>query len=445
MSPLPAPSPPSFQNPSSLPLAIIGGGLGGLALAISLLNLGIKPHIYESAAFFSEIGAGVTSGPNAVQAIGLIDDKLLAGYKKHATFNKDCERRDTFLSFRWGKDTDGKGEREKERKAGELMFHLDDVWHSEGAELMGVKTRSSVHRARLLDEMVALLPPNITSFGKTFESAEEQADGSVQLSFADGTTAFASAVIGCDGIKSRVRDIVCGPDIQATYVGEYAFRAMVPVKECESKLGSELACNGQLYCGPGAYIVTYPVDHGAFINMVAIPHERGEKWSWEQADWTVPASSDELLHHFRGWHAPLIALIAKYCQPRKWALFHLQHDAKYWKGKICLLGDAAHATTPHLGAGAGMAMEDAYILSNLIAAVRGSDDVERAFRAFDAVRRPRTQTLIENSRVAGLATDFMMEGVGDDVERLKGRFEEWYRWLWAEDLEVQLERAKGLL
>lgn len=138
-------------------------------------------------------------------------------------------------------------------------------------------------------------------------------------------------------------------------------------------------------------------------------------------------------------------LINRYHQPLKWALFNLSHTRPYYKGRLCLLGDSAHATTPHLGAGAGMAMEDAYVLSNLIASVLGPDEIERAFRAYDAVRRPRTQKLIENSRIAGLATDFIMPGIGDDTKAMKGEFEAWYKWLWHEDLEVQLAQAKELL
>ncbi|KAF2177526.1 mannitol 1-phosphate dehydrogenase [Zopfia rhizophila CBS 207.26] len=430
-----------FQNHPSLPIAIIGGGLGGLALAIGLIKHGVKVHIYEAAAAFSEIGAGVAFGPNSTRALSLIDEKLLAGYKKHATFNENRERDDTFVTFRYGMDSrNGNG-----RKAGDLIWHLEDIWMPENAKKLGVRTRSCIHRARFLDQLVALLPEGITSFGKSFERINTLEDGTVKLCFSDGSTALASAAIGCDGVKSKARDFVCGASVQATYAGEYAYRAMVPRAEAEKALGKELACNGQLYCGYGAYIVTYPVEHGEFTNMVAIPHEKGDSWTWTQAEWTVPATRQEFLRHFEGWYPPLIDAIARYCQPQKWALFSLRHSEPYYKGRLCLLGDSAHATTPHLGAGAGMAMEDAYILSNLIASMNSTDEIEKAFHAFDAVRRPRTQQLIENSLVAGLATDFIMPGIEDDVDLLKGEFEAWYKWLWHEVLEYQLEKAKGML
>jgi salicylate hydroxylase len=441
----------SFRNDPNHPIAIVGGGLGGLALAIGLLKHGIHVHIYEAAAEFAEIGAGVAFGPNSTRALALIDQELIEGYKKHATFNEDRERDHTFISIRWGVDEERKAPENVGKdvgngaKAGDLIWHLDDKWAPEGATKLGVRTRSCIHRARLLDVLVSLLPAGIASFGKSFESLETQPDGTIKLQFEDRTTAMASAVIGCDGIKSKVRSHVCGSDIDATYVGEYAYRAMVPKAEAEKALGAELARNGQLYCGYGAYIVTYPVEHGEFTNMVAIPHELGDAWSWDHQEWTVPATTDEFVRKYQGWIPALVDVFKRHCQPMKWALFNLQHDAPYFKGRVCLLGDSAHAATPHLGAGAGMAMEDAYILSNLIAAVKGSDDIESAFTAYDEVRRPRTQKLIELSRLSGLIIEFLMPDVGDDVRKVREKYEEWYQWLWHEDLEAQLETAKGLL
>jgi salicylate hydroxylase len=90
----------TFSNHKHLPIAIIGGGLGGLALAIGLLRHGVKVHIYEASSAFSEIGAGVTFGANATTALGLIDPHLLEGFMKHVTFNSDIERASLFMSLR---------------------------------------------------------------------------------------------------------------------------------------------------------------------------------------------------------------------------------------------------------------------------------------------------------------------------------------------------------
>ncbi|KAF2731853.1 mannitol 1-phosphate dehydrogenase [Polyplosphaeria fusca] len=434
-------APARYANHAAHPIAIVGGGLGGLALAIGLLKHGVNIHIYEAAAEFSEIGAGVAFALNSTRALGLIDQRLLDGYKKHATYNEDPAMSAIFAQYRWGVDE----KKEGGKKTGELMFNLEDIWDPEAAPKLGVRTRSCIHRARLLDELVALIPKGITSFGKSFEAAEERDDGTILLRFADGTTAMASALIGCDGVKSKARDIVFGHGVQATYTSEYAFRAMAPRAEIEAALGSELAFNGQLYCGYGAYIVTYPVERGTFTNMVAIPLEPNQSAEWTHGEWTAPATRQEFLEVYRGWKPELVELFARYCQPLKWGIFHLQHEESYYKGRICLLGDSAHATSPHLGVGAGMAMEDAYVLSNLIAAVSGPADIVHAFRAYDAVRRPRTQKLIKCSKLHGMAADFALEGVGDDLAKLKATAEECFHLAWHEDLEAELEDAKKLL
>ncbi|KAF1365307.1 mannitol 1-phosphate dehydrogenase [Lizonia empirigonia] len=431
----------AFENHANLPIAIVGGGLGGLALAIGLLKHNVQVHIYEAAAAFSEIGAGVAFGINSITALHLIDPKLLEGYKKHATFNADHDRASTFMSFRWGVD-----ERKlRGHSAGDKMWDLDDKWQPERAKALGVRTRSCIHRARLLDELVALLPANVTSFKKSFVAAEQQSDGSLELRFTDGTRALASALIGCDGIKSKVRDLVCGSDVHATYAGEVAYRAMVPKADAEKALGANLAFNGTIYCGYGGYIVTYPVEDCDFVNMVAIPHDPGEAWTWSQDEWTVPATTEEIRQRLKGWYEPLVDVICAYSMPNKWALFDLQHDAPYYRSNICLLGDSAHATTPHLGAGAGMAMEDAYLLSSLIASVGNVARIQEAFRAYDAVRRPRTQDCVKESRKAAMAMDFLTPEAVDNTTALKEALEASYRWLWHDDLEAQLTKAKNLL
>jgi salicylate hydroxylase len=432
----------AFSNHKHLPIAIIGGGLGGLALAIGLLRHGVKVHIYEASSAFSEIGAGVTFGANATTALGLIDPRLLEGFMKHVTFNSDIERASLFMSLRWGMDE----RRPDGHKAGDFAHHVLDHGRP-GVPQSHLGGR--IHRARLLDEMVALLPDGITSFSKSFEAVEELDNDILNIRFSDGTTAFASALIGCDGIRSKTRDIICGPHIQATYSSECAYRSMVPGPEATEALGAELAFNSQLYCGYGGYIVTYPVDHGAHVNMVAIPRDDNSgttsSSTWNQDEWTVPTSINEIRTKFPNWYPPLIGLISRHHLPSKWALFTLQHASPYYKNRMCLMGDSAHATTPHLGAGAGMAMEDAYILSHLIAFVGRTENIEKAFFAYDAVRRPRTQECIKRSKEASLAYGFLLPNVQDDMEKVQEKLEASFDWLWHVDLEVQLQGAKELL
>jgi salicylate hydroxylase len=429
-----------FENHATLPIVIVGGGLCGLALAIGLLKHGIYVQIYEAASEFSEIGAGVAFGINSITALKLIDPRLLDGYKKHATFNKDSARANTFYTMRWGTDE----RREGGHVAGDFAWHLDDIWHPERTQELGVRTRSCIHRAQLLEEFVTLLPKEMIVFGKKFQSAEKQTGGTMKLWFADGTATLAAALIGCDGIKSKVRDLVSPPDVTTAYVGECAYRAVVPKAHAVELLGIDSVLNGHIYCGYGGYIITYPIEHGKLINMVAVTYDK-DKPSWSEGEWMMSTDIDEIRMRFEGWYPPLIELISQYHLPHKWALFAVQHDTPYYRNRVCLVGDSAHATVPHLGAGAGMAMEDAFVLSSLIASLDKVADIEQAFRCYDAVRRPRTQECIKRSIEAARGYGMMIPGVGDKVAALKDQLQESFKWLWHEDLEAQLEVAKKLM
>lgn len=112
---------------------------------------------------------------------------------------------------------------------------------------------------------------------------------------------------------------------------------------------------------------------------------------------------------------------------------------------MCLLGDSAHASTPHQGAGAGMALEDAFILSNLLGQIGSATDIESAFIAYDTVRRLRSQKLVITSRNAGELYEFEGEGIGDDIVKMKENLDVRYKWIWEVNLDQELENAKLLL
>lgn len=138
-------------------------------------------------------------------------------------------------------------------------------------------------------------------------------------------------------------------------------------------------------------------------------------------------------------------LLREFKSSDKWALWDLPQKEQYYEGRVCLMGDSCHAAVPHLGSGAGMAMEDAYILSNLVGTVNDPEDFKDIFKAYDAVRRPRTQKLVQKSREAGLYHAFELENVGDDLEALRREGPVLHHWVWGIDLEGQLEEAKAML
>lgn len=273
--------------------------------------------------------------------------------------------------------------------------------------------------------------------------AQQSEGGSVTLRFTDGDEVVVDAVIGCDGVRSVTRPMVVGSDVVPKFTGEYAYRALVPAHIACETLGDELALNGQLYVGYGGYIITYPVEHGKFINIAAT-RQKGDL-TWDQENWIVPSTKEDTAEDYKGWGRNIIDLISRFELRDKWAFFDLPHDQKYYRGRICLMGDSAHASTPHLGAGAGMAFEDAYILSNLLGTVKQPRDVEAAFQCFDEARRARSQNVIMASRKSGKANCFEGEGIRDNLEELEPDIEARYRWVWEFDLEATLMKAEEML
>ena len=147
---------------------------------------------------------------------------------------------------------------------------------------------------------------------------------------------------------------------------------------------------------------------------------------------------------FGGWVKGVQEVFSLMQKPDVWALFDMPPADSYFRNRICLLGDAAHASTPHQGAGAGMAIEDALVMPNLLEGL-GADGIPKAFEVFDAVRRPRTQKLVSTSREAGQLYDLELPGVEDNLELLAENLSSRYKWIWDFDLEAHVEEAKAML
>lgn len=214
-------------------LAVVGGGIGGLCLAVALVHHNIPVHVYEAAPAFSEIGAGVGLGPNALRAMALLDPAVLEGYKRCETTNVSSSEQGRFFNFRYGMEkpsADG-------MVAGQLICDVGS----------GTVT-SSVHRARFLNELVELLPEGTASFKKRLVGIEDEGDG-VLLKFVDGTEARHDAVVGCDGIKSQVRRLLLGEKdraSEAVFSGHYCYRGLAPAGKAIELLGEELALESQM-------------------------------------------------------------------------------------------------------------------------------------------------------------------------------------------------------
>lgn len=418
-------------------LAIVGGGISGLCLAITLLRYDIPITIYEAASHFSEIGAGVYMGPNAGRAMKLMSPKIHEAFVKTSTGNQWKEKIDSWFTIRVGDErkADKEGFVKPGKKVGDALF---DVPMKAGGD------RGGVYRAAFLDELVKDIPDHVARFGKRLVDLSNAKDnsGDMVLHFADGTTAQHSAVIGCDGIKSKTRPWLLGKDDPASfaeYSGKYAYRGLIPMDKAVKLLGEEVAANSSIFLGYHGHILTFPVQKGKTMNVVAFNSSK----TWDDEKWVVTTSKERMEADFAKWGPQVQKIVGAMEKPDVWALFMHPHCNTFYKGRLCLLGDAAHATTPHQGAGAGMCIEDSYILANLIKDANSVDDLESAFKAFDQTRRERSQKNVTTSKEAGMLYD--MELFGDDLEAIEKSFLTRMQWIWEFDIEEQLKEAQRIM
>lgn len=216
-------------------LAIIGGGIAGLTLALALHHRGIKVSIYEQAPKFGEIGAGVSFSPNAVQAMKICHDGIYQSFEKVCTRNQWPSKRQVWFDF-----FDAYGGEGEQLEKSTPKFTVSNSLGQNG-----------VHRATFLDELVKLVPDGIAHFGKRLKSLEQHGEGGkCVMKFEDGSSAEADAVIGCDGIKSKTRQLMHGldhPCAHPTYTYKYAYRGVVPMAKAIEAVGEERASNSCMH------------------------------------------------------------------------------------------------------------------------------------------------------------------------------------------------------
>jgi salicylate hydroxylase len=247
------PPPPEFSQPPSKPfnVAVVGGGIAGLTLTLALLKQRVPVTLYEAAHQFGEIGAGVSFGPNAQEAMKLISPHIYEAFDRVSTRNQWESHYETWFDFRYGESCGGK------RKVGEKIYTLN----------CGVG-QTSVHRAHYLDQMVELLPEGIARFNKRLVDYRQDEKG-VVLKFQDGSEARHDALIGTDGIKSRCRQIMLGensPAAKAVFSGKIAYRGLIPMEQAVGLLGEEYAKNSQMYVGLEGHILTFCIEKGKTMN-----------------------------------------------------------------------------------------------------------------------------------------------------------------------------------
>ncbi len=356
---------------SGLPIAVIGAGLGGLPAAALLQARGQRVVVYEQAPGFSRLGAGINLGPNVMKvmrAIGVEDRLVSIGIEPGCWANRE-----------WN--------------TGRMQFALplgDDCRHRYGAPYL------LIHRGDFHEILTTTVTPGTIRFSKKLVGLEECGDR-VVLGFADGSTETAAFVIGADGINSRVRETLLGPE-EPIYTGFVAHRAIFPRHLVRAPIPHDLTkwwSDDQHEADDDRHILVYYLtrkrDEIYIVSGVPDP-------DWDSDVSFIEADLDEMIAVFDGFHDDLMQVLYACPAATKWPLLERKPLLLWSSGRIVLLGDACHPMKPHLGQGAAMAAEDAAILVRCLEAF-GFKDLKAAFDLYEASRKARTSDVQHHSHL----------------------------------------------
>lgn len=338
-------------------IAIIGGGIGGLAAAVALRLRGMEVAVYERSAEVREIGAGLRLTPNALKALrllGLENEAMEVGV-----------RIDRSTTRSW--------------KSASVISTQDTSAARFGASAL------TIHRADMLDLFHQRLPDEVIHLNAVCTGIAQSAQSAVAR-FADGAEIEADVIIGADGIHSAVRESLFGAD-QPQFTGCVCWRGLIPIGQFPHD-----AHGTTRWLGPHGHVVSYPVRRGELLNFVA--HYDSDAWTEES--WTREADRSELQATYAGWNDAVLRMLDASELTYIWALYDRAPMQAWGKGRATLLGDAAHSMLPYLSQGSSMTLEDACVLALELA--RTPDQSNQALRRYESARMPRTRRAQLGSR-----------------------------------------------
>jgi len=340
-----------------LKIAIIGAGIGGLTLALALREHGIDAQLYEQTDELREVGAAVALSANATrfyERMGL-----------RAAFDAVCAEIPALI-YRDGRSGEVIGQHR-----GEPSYRQQfggSYWGVHRADLQAVLSNAvGLERINLSHRLTDLV----------------QHPDRVSLSFANGRHIDADLVIGADGARSITRRWMLGYD-DALYSGCSGFRGVVPAGRMDRLPDPEAL---QYWIGPQGHLLHYPIGDEGDQNFLLVERHPSP---WPSRDWVTPASEGEQLRLFKDWHPAVVQMITAVPISQRWGLFHRPPLGRWSKGRVTLVGDAAHALVPHHGQGANQSIEDAVVLAAQLAKA-GPGRWREAQEAYERLRRGRTR------------------------------------------------------
>jgi salicylate hydroxylase len=351
-----------------LPILVVGGGIGGLAAAHALARKGFPVRVLEQAPEFREVGAGIQLGPNVFRAFERlgVKDAILRDVHIPPAMEMRCAL------------------------SGQSVIRIpleDPRFHARFQQPYAVIHRHDIHgvllRACEGDDLVTL------ENNRTVEDFEQDVDG-VTVMLQSGERIRGRALVGCDGMWSKVRGRIVG-DGKPRVSGHIAYRAVLEREEVPADLWSPDVI---LWAGPRTHLVHYPLRRGEIFNLVAVFHSDRYVEGWNEE-----ADAAELWAHFKGQRPEVLRLLERIETWRMWVLCDREPVKDWSNGRVTLLGDAAHPMLQYLAQGACMATEDAVCLADK--ASEAPDDLPAAFHAYVQQRYLRTARVQIMARVYG--------------------------------------------
>jgi salicylate hydroxylase len=379
-------------------VAIAGGGIGGLVLALALRERGIACDVYEQAEELREIGAAVAlsaNGTRELRRLGLGEQVEAVSVVPSALVIRRWDSGEVIADHPIGRNG-----------TYEATF---------GAPYYGV------HRVALLQALGERLADDGLHLGHRCVGVSETGSGA-ELRFANGASATADVMVGADGVHSVIRPHVVG-EVRGRFSGTVGYRGLVPVEAMPSLPDPTPL---QFWAGPRRHLLHYAIDGGRTVNFLAVVRVP----EWTSDTWMEECEVGDAVAAYEGWHPAVTEMVGATEVGARWALFDLAPLDRWHTDRIVLMGDAAHAMVPHQGQGANQTIEDAIVLADCLA---GTDDLAAALHAYEESRRERTARVQRWSR---RAADLMHVPDGAEIaprDALFGELDSELAWIHAYD------------
>lgn len=344
-------------------VAVVGGGIAGLSLAVALSRTGVPCEVFEQSREIREVGAGVQITPNAT--------RLLHRFGLTAELRVRAVRPEALEFRRWDDNS----------------VLARSILGEECERLFGAPYYA-IHRADLHRILAEALPTGLLHLGRRAVGFDETAAG-VDLHFADGSTTRADVVVGADGIHSVIRSSIVFD--RPRFSGQSVYRGLVPSGRVTSLCTEAKVI---LWLGPDRHFVCYPVSGGTMVNFVATVPAAVENLV---ESWSAQGRVEDVAAAYAGWNEDLTAVITAADSVSRWAL-HDRDPIEQWSSdRLTLVGDSAHPALPFLGQGANQAIEDAAVLAGCLRDARPGT-IPAALNRYETIRKPRTTAVQQKSR-----------------------------------------------